>query len=152
MKCLAVLVFILAFTGAGFWNVTAQEPTPELQGVWHGVKADTKTIKGILKGDWTFKDGVISILEHGKSRNQYTYTIDAKKNPKEIDLVYTKEEAPKGFAGQKIKGIYRIEKDTLIICHVNADSATENEKADRPSSFDTTKRDDVVLLTLKRKK
>jgi uncharacterized protein (TIGR03067 family) len=152
MRCVAVVVFISAFAGARFWKATAQEPTPELQGVWRGVGADSKTVKGSLGGDWIFKDGVISIIEDGKKRDQYTYTIDATKKPKEIDLVYTKEEAPKGFVGKKIKGIYRIEKDTLIICHINWENGAEIEKKDRPSSFEPTARDDIVVLTFKRKK
>jgi hypothetical protein len=40
----------------------------------------------------------------------------------------------------------------LTICHVDIGDAAEIEKKDRPSSFDTSKRDDIVLLTFERKK
>jgi hypothetical protein len=57
MGRIAFLMFISAFIGATVLKAMTQEAIPELQGVWRGVSADTKTIKGSLPGEWIFKDG-----------------------------------------------------------------------------------------------
>lgn len=115
----------------------------EPDGTWIGQTATTGTGKaGLFKDTWTFKDGNIT----SDSGAEYTYTVDATKKPKLIDITMGLPVADKRVR----MGIYKIEKDTLTICHV----ITNKAKADarRPEEFDTTKRDDVVVLTFRKKK
>src|SRR5262249_38747374 len=63
-----------------------------------------------------------------------TFTLDASKSPKEIDIV------PDGPKKVVLKGIYKIEKDVLTICHAPPG-------ADRPTAF-ASKADSGLTLTV----
>jgi len=123
-----------------------EEATDELRGIWVGTAAVTSDKEGRFVSVWEFKeDKIVTTLEDRTS--EWKYRADPKKNPKEIDLT------PGGgpSAGKTLKGIYKIEKDVLTICHVRT-GVDGAEKKDRPSEFDAKKRDDVVILTFERKK
>lgn len=81
--------------------------------------------KALIKDDQIFFDdellGVIS--------------LDPKKTPKELNAIVNKK---------LLKGIYNLEKDTLLICWPDV------QEADRPTEFKTSPRLPVRLLTLKR--
>ena len=68
-----------------------------------------------------------------------TFTLDASKSPKEIDLVAG---GPKKVV---IKGIYKIEKDVLTICH-----AAPGGK--RPTAFESKKDSGDTLTVWKKEK
>lgn len=117
----------------------------EVQGTWEGVTAEQVGKKGKLGAAWEVKEEKI-IETNAKGTGEWKYRVDPAKTPKEIDL--TPNVGP--AAGKTLKGIYKIEKDTLTICYVGG-KVEDPEKKERPTEFDTKKRDDVVILTFQRK-
>jgi uncharacterized protein (TIGR03067 family) len=74
-------------------------------------------------------------LKHGDDGSEGTYKIDSKKDPAELDLALDdKKEA---------KMIYKLEKDTLIIC------ATKSGE-DRPTKFESPAGTKIMLMTFTR--
>jgi uncharacterized protein (TIGR03067 family) len=71
-----------------------------------------------------------------------TFKLDPSKTPKAIDITY--KEGP--AAGQTVKGIYKLEGDTLAVCRALA------EKDDRPNEFDAPKGSGRFLFVFKRAK
>lgn len=117
----------------------------EVQGTWEGVTAEQAGKKGRLGAVWEVKEEKI-IETNAKGMGEWKYRISPAKTPKEIDL--TPNVGP--AAGKTLKGIYKIEKDTLTICYVSG-TVEYPEKKERPREFDTKKTDDVVILTFQRK-
>jgi uncharacterized protein (TIGR03067 family) len=60
-----------------------------------------------------------------------TFTLDAAKSPKEIDIV------PGGQKKVVIKGIYKLEKDVLTICHAAPGGKRPTAFASKEGSGDT---------------
>ncbi len=94
--------------------------------------AKLKKMKVVQKGaDYTFHDG--DEITIGRD------TFYPDKNPKECDSVYLNNTAK----GEVVKGIYKIENDTITYCWADP-------KKDRPKEFATKKDSGLTLLTLKR--
>ena len=70
-----------------------------------------------------------------------TYTVDAAKNPKTIDMVGTEG----NLKGQPALGIYKLDGDTLVICYVMPGK-------ERPTAFESKPESGVYLVTWKRTK
>ncbi|MGL4553156.1 MAG: TIGR03067 domain-containing protein [Gemmataceae bacterium] len=68
-----------------------------------------------------------------------TFTLDPSKTPREIDIV------PEGPKKAVIKGIYKIDKDTLTICHPLPGRA-------RPAAFESKKDSGDTLTVWKRER
>ena len=134
-----VLLFGISIGACG----TKQENEPV--GTWVGQTADTGAGAGSFYETWTFQDGKI-IVDDG-SHAKYVYQVDVTKEPKQIDIRMNVESASER-EGQI--GIYKIEKDTLTICSLNRSKAKADAK--RPEEFDARKRDDVVVLTFRKRK
>jgi len=141
-------IFLLSAVGIGSAN--ADEPkknqeksTNELLGTWEAKKSETSNGTFPFTAHWEFKSDIFRVLVKSLERAKWKYRLNSKKNPKEIDLT------PPG--GKTVKGIYKVEKDTLTICYVDT-SVDGAEKKDRPTSFDPKKRDDVKVITFVRKK
>jgi uncharacterized protein (TIGR03067 family) len=121
----------------------AKEAAKEFLGTWEGVSVEAFGLKADLIVNWEVKDKEITLAFRGRPTGTITYRLDAKKSPREIDLT------PKE-GGQTRKGIWKVEKGTLTICMVRSD-VTNPAKRKRPKAFTTRGRDDVEVLTLKRK-
>jgi uncharacterized protein (TIGR03067 family) len=124
---------------------------------------DAKDDKAKLQGKWTYeteakklelqfdKDNftvVITFTKDKKSESatfKGTFTIDAQKKPKHIDMKVVEGQ---GFAGQTSLGIYDIEGDTLKWC------ANGPGKDKRPAEFPPKEGevDDILYVKLKRAK
>lgn len=140
MNCrFGVVVLLLGVFIGACGKMEEKEPV----GTWIGQTAVRGWKGGGFRETWTFKDGSITV--EGSDAG-YTYQLDATKEPKQIDITMFHS-----AADSKVRlGIYKIEKDTLTICQLGPTRAKADAK--RPEEFDPTKRDDVVVLTFRRKK
>jgi uncharacterized protein (TIGR03067 family) len=108
-------------------------PTESLQGGKpHNPPAGT-TITFTADGKVLLKEGNAAKPEEG------IYKIDAKKEPAEIDIV-----PPDKDKGQPVNGIYKFEKDTLIMCVIMGTG--------RPKKFESPEGSEIMLITLQRVK
>jgi len=114
------------------------------RGTWTVVSSeqDGKSLKYPAKGArYTFEDGKV-LVGPRKDKVYYTFKADAKKDPKEIDLV--REEGKRMVI---LRGIYRMEKGRLLIC-VGVASGSGHEdvlESKRPTEFKSGPK--IQLLT-----
>jgi len=87
----------------------------------------------------TVKGDAYTVSRFRAKAGSGTFTLDASKSPREIDIV------PDGPKKVVIKGIYKIEKDVLTICH-----AAPGGK--RPTAFASKEDSGDTLTTWKREK
>jgi uncharacterized protein (TIGR03067 family) len=97
------------------------------QGSWKVVKADfagkAPIGSNLPELRFTFRGDKVNVREGKADADTGSYSVNAKKNPSELDLVNSK--------GTRVQGIYRFEKDgRLSLCLVN-------DRGTRPKSFDT---------------
>ena len=109
---------------AGVWKITSFESQQGKKEDFEGATLELKT------------DGKAEFTKGGEAKPA-TYTINPAAKPKEIDL------KPEG-KDEAMRGIYRLEKDTLTICIV------ENPNVGRPNEF--AAKDAYVVVMLKREK
>ena len=78
-------------------------------------------------------------LEASNEKEKLTLKINPAKDPREFDLL----------AGERvvIRGIYKLDGDTLTACYPNS-----TEVPDRPKQFSAAKGEKQILLTLKKDK
>jgi uncharacterized protein (TIGR03067 family) len=117
----------------------ADDDLAKFQGTWkyESMEADGKAV------DITpFKD-IPLVLKDGKftqGKAEGTYSIDALKNPKTMDLRFTS--GP--MKGITIKGIYELDATTYKLCSGKPNGA-------RPKAFDSTAKDVGAISILKKK-
>jgi uncharacterized protein (TIGR03067 family) len=108
-----------------------------------------EALKDAQKMQFVIKGNTLSIAQENEKPRDQTITIDATKNPKQIDI--TREdvvEGPKGKAPAKptkktSPGIYQFDGKTLKIC------ADDTGKT-RPTSFDTAGHESFTMVVLKK--
>lgn len=87
-------------------------------------------------------DGKLRVREGKREKpEEIPYTHNPKKDPAEIDLT---EPGGGMKGGEVMKGIYRIDGDTLLLCL--------SMEGDRPTTFDSPAGANRILVTLKRVK
>ncbi len=140
--CTALVPLALLLVAADAKEDAIKKEKAALKGKWQVVTledSDGKTPEEeTRKMRASITDSVIS-TKQGKDDSQGEYTIDPTKNPKEIDIKLL--DGPE--KGKWVKGLYRIDGDTLVIC-----SADPGE--DRPKEFKVAKGSNSVLITFKR--
>lgn len=146
---LLALAFILAFgTGAG---PDASDDKASLLGVWvaqsiedDGKLDSTESVK-LMRMRFVFQGDklLFSVNFDGDRVEQYSYTIDATKSPKHLDITPPKE-AKQGGA---ILGIYTNERDELKACF-----RYDRTKGGRPTEFSTKADSGLILVVFKRPK
>lgn len=127
----------------------AKDDSKLLEGSWKGValevggkKAPPEAIKG---GSWSFKGLELQITDRGvKSDAKSTVKLDSSKTPKQIDLVVP--EGPQ--KGDTMQGIYKFEKDRLVICLRSLEAAAKG----RPTEFMTEAGSGLGMTTFERVK
>lgn len=129
--------------GAPAQKDAPKDKAPPIVGEWVCAKVvgggkDLTDLDGLEFSRMRFEfmaDGKVRI-KRGDDGDEGKYTIDAKKDPAELDLRM-------GTTDRTAKLIYRVEKDTLIICGT--------KKGDeRPTKFESPAGSKVMLMTFTR--
>jgi len=119
-----------------------KKDSPAIAGEWAGESAVEKgrPIRLPPGTAWTFTADGKSVLTlgGGAGSTDATYKADTTKAPAELDV----SDGPKG---KPLRGIFKVEGDTLTVCLVEGD-------ADRPTAFESAAGSKAILITLKRVK
>jgi uncharacterized protein (TIGR03067 family) len=111
-----------------------------LVGKWaaESVVMDGEAAQPRPRTTWTFTPDWKSILAGGdQDSTEGTYKVDPTKEAAEIDI----SAGPKG--GRPVKGLYRVEGDTLSLCLVGATD-------ERPKKFEAPAESKAMVITFKR--
>ncbi len=133
------VLLVVAITLAAPCAKDAKTDPPSLVGEW---TAETAVENGRPANPppgttWSFTaDGKSVFTIGGMGATESKYTVDAKKTPAELDV----SDGPKGKA---LRGIYKVEADTLTLCLAEGD-------AERPKAFESAAASKVILITLAR--
>ncbi len=126
----------------------ADDPKVALQGVWEaksaereGKQAPPEVVKTLR---FTFKGDKVSVEDGKKAAEDATYTLDAKKSPKQIDLIPAN--LPAEMKNRKILGIYELKGDELKFCFRRADVADTS----RPTEFATKEGSGLMFVVFKK--
>ena len=115
---------------AGEWKVVALES--------NGKKAPAMELEGMR---WSFAGAEVRFADPGEEfGGKSSVKLDAKQSPKHIDLVALEGPA-KGMTSQ---GIYKLDKDQLVICL--------SAKKGRPEKFTAEAGSELSVITLERVK
>ena len=139
-----LLIGLALSVGAPAVKEAPKKEAPSIVGEWIVEKAIAGGVEGPVSDCGFFSvtftaDGMLKIKVGTREKPAAgTYKLDTKKTPFEIDLI-----APKG--GSKL-GIYKIDVDTLTICH----SAEKGEE--RPTKFESPEGSKIILMVHKREK
>jgi uncharacterized protein (TIGR03067 family) len=128
-------------------------PDPDfklLEGEWgvvgfedEGKKVPPEVIDALKEGRWSFKGSEVEFANPGEKLGGKTAVkLDSGKTPKHIDLVGL--EGPQ--KGKAMQGIYKIEKDRLVICLQKAEGGS------RPRRFRAVPESQLAMITLERVK
>lgn len=146
---IGVLAIVCMATGQGEGKPDNKD-MEALQGTWQVSFHEEKGVKSPADGTHTVTFTGNKIHQLHKVTNgadfQYSFKLDATKNPAEIDLTIIKagNEKDQGEVGKTVLGIYRLDGDHLKLC---------TDPTVRPTTFDTQgKRRDTVLSVFKRQK
>jgi uncharacterized protein (TIGR03067 family) len=120
-RSLLVLVFVAASLAQPLGSPTLLVATAEekkdqdlIQGSWKVVKREVggKVFKGPFREDtWAFKGNQLTLLGRDKELDKFTFVLGPDKKPKTIKMTGTDGVVK----GKTIFGIYRIERDTLML-------------------------------------
>ncbi|TWT29838.1 TIGR03067 domain-containing protein [Blastopirellula retiformator] len=101
----------------------AADDADAIQGTWNFVEGEVNGTslgeilkrQGITKMQVQFSDDVMSMSGFGPRNQQWEFSLDETKNPKEVRLVAV-ETAGKAAKGTKLTAIYELEGDQLKLC------------------------------------
>lgn len=132
------------FTSPGLLGVTTEEKTDKdlIQGEWKcaALESKGKVNKGPFIGTkWEFKGKEVVIYHKDEVRAKGTFVLDPAKQQKTITITGTDGD----LQGKTVLGIYRIEKNSLMLCNDVRDGK-------RPKAFSGA--GNALLLTFERVK
>ncbi|HVK11117.1 MAG TPA: TIGR03067 domain-containing protein [Gemmataceae bacterium] len=105
-----------------------------------GKKAGEKLGDDAKKGSVVITKDTIALKGADGTEFEFSYKLDAKANPAEIDMEITKPEALKGA---KTMGIIALEGGEVKLCY-------HPEGKERPKKFESTKDNGYFLMTMKK--
>jgi uncharacterized protein (TIGR03067 family) len=142
------LVALVTASGMGLLSTAAAQDKKELaklEGKWEAVSV---TVDGKAQEPEELKDRFLVIkgdkamfMYKDKERGTSSMKIDPGKTPAQIDTTY--EDGP--AKGSTLKGIYKLEGDTLTICYGGLNK-------DRPTEFASKPGSGTILIVQKRAK
>jgi uncharacterized protein (TIGR03067 family) len=140
---MSIALLVVAVAVAAPAAKDGKERPPSLVGEWEAVKgvrdgAETDIPAGRYTLTFT-ADGKMTERRAGGPNGEGTYATDPAKAPAEVDFVSTSEKGK-----PPVRGIYKVDGDTLTLCLV------EKDGAERPKSFDASDGSKAVLVILKR--
>lgn len=148
---LAVLVLVLIGNAQNEKGKKDKGKKTELEGTWNAVKVTEngevmpktwlKAAKFVIKGNRI--RGFYPNLRRGPKKSTESFTINSNKMPKQINITELDDTPLKGLTH---RGIFRLEKDRLIIC------LPHQPNRDRPKEFSAVKGSKQTLIILKRAK
>jgi uncharacterized protein (TIGR03067 family) len=147
---IGILLFVGTVTADEKADTTAKKEREQFQGTWKVVSSefDGKTDVGPAKDDkWVVKGDKITFKSDGVE-HELTFKLNIEQNPKQIDLTPKPGVGPEGYF---LQGIYKLEKDELVICY-QLPVKEENIGKRRPSEFKTAPRSFTQIVTLSRTK
>lgn len=122
-------------------------PAMELEGVWvvTSSEQDGKPFSAPSKGTrFTFADAKVTVNpKKGEGKVLYSFKTDPKLSPKAIDL--TVDEGKKKIT---MRGIYRVEKDRLLLCigvAIGGDGMKDAESK-RPAEFKSGPKTQLMIF------
>jgi uncharacterized protein (TIGR03067 family) len=143
---LASVVVLAVHAVSGADDDPTMKDLDAMQGTWKVVELSEKGEKVAAKETAPVEVVILATKmtfnDDGKFREEITLTVDAKQNPKTLDMKYTKG----GNTGKMQTAIYAIEGDTLKIC------INEKKNGARPTEFTSTKENEFALVVLKKAK
>jgi uncharacterized protein (TIGR03067 family) len=114
----------------------------KLQGTWEiiSMEAEGKEVPKVEYSgvQWVFDGNKIIAVRKGERREQATFTLDERKDPKQLDTTGKDD-------GDVLHGIYQLDGDHLKLC-------LSKKEGDRPKEFVTKPGSEHGLLILKRQK
>ena len=132
MSCCAFLALALAFAPAPFPKpgkpAAGQDDLKALQGTWSTVRRTSggREVKSAGEVTVVIAGSTLKYLVNGMVRTEWAITLDATKDPRVLDRTRIGG-ATKGVV---LRGIYRLDGDTLTICY-----RQRVGEAERPTSF-----------------
>jgi RNA polymerase sigma-70 factor (ECF subfamily) len=146
VRLLLVLVVgsLLTIPTSGFGEEKGKPDAEQIQGVWLPVSGEREGVKA-PEGQFdaltiTFGADGKGLSKKGGEEHEFRYSLDPTKKLKEIDII-AKERGEE----MVLKGIYKLDGDTLTVCVVKP---TE----DRPTDFVTQPGSTRMLIVFKRQK
>lgn len=145
-RSLAVVAVLFVAGSVGADDKKNEADLKAMVGKWTVEKAEiggkdiTEHLK-VLK--FEIRDGGKYTAQVGEEKDDGTFTVDAAKKPKEMDV------KPNGgpHKGKLVKAIYKLDGDTLTICY-----DFDAEKGKRPEKFESKPDTMLLLVTYKREK
>jgi uncharacterized protein (TIGR03067 family) len=143
----ALLIGLALTVAAPAPKETPKKEAPGIIGSWSLEKAELGGMAlppagAAAMGELSLKfneDGTVVATKGGKAEPENTrYTHDAKKSPPEIDIT----EGRGGGKDMIIKGIYKIEGETLTLCM--------SPLGERPTKFESPAGAQIIMMTFKR--
>ena len=152
-----LVVSVLGCSQSGKDSSKSNSDAERIQGEWLLESASDRgeTLSGDKLGPmkdakFVFTSTTVTVKGEGDDKPS-KYTIDASKDPKEIDIVEEKKTPGSGSSSastreETVKGIYVLDGDTLKIC------TARNPEDARPKELTSTKENKNMLLVMKRSK
>jgi uncharacterized protein (TIGR03067 family) len=144
VRVLTVGLGALALTAAAAQDKTEPLDPAKLVGDWKivdGMKAGEKIGDDAKKGTVVIEKGKIT-LKGDDMTFAFSFTVNAKKTPAEIDLEIVE---PEGLKGTKAAGIIKLDGGKLTLCY-------HPMGGDRPTKFESNKDNGFYLMVHEKKK
>ena len=150
-RCAVILVSLVSLTAVGGdeeKESAVRQEREKLRGKWRQVSVETDGKEMPFPADVLVVitiDGDKWTTKSPRGESESTVSIDPTQNPKALDHVRKgKDGKSKDFVD---KSIYKLDKDTLTICHswASRPAGKKDAPGERPKEFSTTERGTIIV-------